>query len=221
MTAASLEQSVDDIVRRGRWAGKRVTGALERVRCLLVFSSMVLWAGMPIWSQDQPGRKGLWASVQPGYGSIERSSDQEQRSRHDGFALAFKLGGTVNRYVRLGAELNGWLLESYDLNDPAKGESVSQILAIVQAYPWPSRGLFLKAGAGRATYTNHRPFEFGSSGWGATLGVGYDLRAARKISVTPVANYSRGSLGGVENQLVNIRNRQYSALDFGVAITYP
>jgi len=33
--------------------------------------------------------------MQLGYGSIERSSDQEQRNRHDGFALAFKLGVTI------------------------------------------------------------------------------------------------------------------------------
>jgi hypothetical protein len=131
------------------------------------------------------------------------------------------LGGTLNRYVRLGAEINGWLLEAYDVHDPAKGESVSQVLMIAQVYPWPTRGLFLRAGAGRAMYTNHHPFEFGSRGWGGTIGVGYDWPVGKRISLTPVIKYSQGSLGGVENQLATIRNREYRVFDFGIALTYP
>ena len=194
--------------------------AVARMRCLLVLSTILLWPTPPVEAQNQPQRGGFWASVQPGYGSIARSSDQEQHERQAGFTLAFKLGATANRHVRVGAELNGWLLEWYSLNDPDKGESVAQILAIAQAYPWANRGLFLKAGAGRATYTTNDPDEFGSGGWGGTLGVGCDFRVANKISVTPAVNYSRGTLGDVANPLASIRNRRYSAVDFGVAMTY-
>lgn len=190
-------------------------------RRVLVILNLMLLASTPGWTQSLPERKGFWANIQFGYGWLAKSSDQEPYNREGAFALAFNLGGTLNRYVRLGAELNGWLLEAYDPYDPAKGESVSQILAIVEVYPWPARGLFLKAGVGRATYTNSHPFEFGSSGWGMTIGVGYDLPVGRRISLTPIVNYSLGSLGGVENQLVIIQNRRYSVFDFGIALSYP
>lgn len=186
-----------------------------------VLLSVMLVAAAPGWTQSKPARRGFWADVQFGYGVLDRSSDQEPHNRQGTFALAFTLGGTLSRYVLLGAELNGWLLEAYSLDDPAKGESVSQALAVVQVYPWPARGLFLKAGVGRATYTNHHPLEFGSSGWGEAIGVGYNWPIGKRISLTPVINYSRGNLGSVANQLVTIRNREYSVFDFGIALTYP
>jgi hypothetical protein len=185
---------------------------------LLLF--ILLLVAMPV-SVNGVARRGLWANMQLGYGSISRSSDQEPRQRQDAFALAYDLGGTLNHHVRLGVELNGWLLEAFDAYDPAKGESVSQAFIVAQVYPYSANNFFLKVGAGRAIYTNSHPFEFDSSGWGASIGMGYDFPIAKKISLTPVINYCRGSLGSVENQVSSIHHRKYSVLEFGVALTYP
>ena len=184
----------------------------------LVFLSMLLAGGRGVAHGQQ--RAGFWADVQLGYGRLQLGSDQEPHHGHDSFALAFDVGGTLNPHVRLGLELGGWLLESFSPDDPARGESVSHLLAIVEVYPWQGRGLFLKLGAGRAMYTISHPLEFDSSGWGGSIGVGCDVPIARKLCLTPVVNYSRGSLGGVDNQLVTVRNRTYDVLDFGLALAY-
>lgn len=189
-------------------------------RRVLVVLSIILMAGTPAWAQSKPERKGFWASVQFGYGLLDKFSDQEPHNQQDAFALAFNLGGTLNRHVRLGAQINGWLVEAYGLYDPAKGASLSQIFAIAQVYPWSARGVFLKVGAGRAIYTSHDPDEFGSSGWGQTIAVGYDWSVSRRFSLTPAINYSRGSLGHVDNVLVAVQNRRYRVFDFGIAVTY-
>jgi hypothetical protein len=194
---------------------------MNRAGRVLALLSFMCLAAAPGRAQTRPERRGFWADVQFGYGVVHRSSDQEPRQQQGTFALAFTLGGTLSRYVRLGGQLNGWLLEGFDVWDPAKGVSVSQALAIAQIYPWPARGLFLKVGAGRATYTNHHPFEFGSSGWGGTIGVGYNVLVGRRFALTPMVNYSGGSLGGVTNQIVTVQNRAYSVFDFGIALTYP
>jgi hypothetical protein len=103
----------------------------ERRPILLV---LVLLVATPGWAQENPERHGFWAGAQLGYGSLDRSSDQEPLQRQGVFAMAFRLGCTLHPCLRLGAELNGWLLEAFDPNDPAMGESVSQALVIAQIY---------------------------------------------------------------------------------------
>jgi hypothetical protein len=189
-------------------------------RRVLVVLSIILTAGTPAWGQRRPERQGLWAGAQVGYGVLDRFSDQEPHGDPGVVALAFNLGGTPNYHVRLGVQINGWLVEAYDPYDPATGASLSQIFATAQVCPWCARGVFLKHGAGRAIYTNHHPDEFGSSGWGQTIAVGYDWTVNRRFSLTPAINYSRGNLGHVDNVLVTVQNRRYRAFDFGIAVTY-
>jgi hypothetical protein len=193
---------------------------MMHARRVLVILSIMLMAGNSARTQSKPERKGFWASVQFGYGLLDKFSNQEPHNEQGAFALAFNLGGTLNRHVRLGAQINGWLIEAYDPYDPAKGASVSQIFAIAQVYPWSASGVFLKVGAGRAIYTNHHPDEFGSSGWGQTIAVGYDWPISRRFSLTPAINYGQGSLGRVDNVLATVQDRGYRVFDFGIAVTF-
>jgi hypothetical protein len=177
-------------------------------------------AAAPAWAQSDRTREGFWADIQLGYGVLDTSSDQEPGDQRGTFAFGLSLGSTLNRHVRLGVHIGGWLQEAFDPWDPEKGESVSQFLAVVLVHPWSARALFLRAGAGRAFYTDNDPNGFGSSGWGQTIGVGYDWPVGGRISLTPVVNYGRGTLGHVENALVTIRNRRYRVLEFGLGLSY-
>lgn len=84
----------------------------------------------------------------------------------------------------------------------------------------PDRDLFLKAGAGRSIYSNHHPSESGSSGWGATIGAGYDWPIGGKLALTPVINHSQGGLGRVEDQSGTSQSWEYCVFEFGIALTY-
>ena len=188
-------------------------------RALPILGATFLWAA-PAAAQNGPTRHGFWADVEFGYGQLEMSSDQEPLTRQSVFTLNFALGGWLNPHLRLGGELGGWLLEAFDVWDPSKGESVSQVRAIAQVYPWQERGFFLKAAVGQAIYTNEHPFEFDSKGWGGTIGAGYDLRVSDGFSLTPVVTFNQGTLGQVRNPVMTVRNRRYRAVDVGVAFTY-
>jgi hypothetical protein len=180
---------------------------------------MFLWAA-PAAAQNRLPHHGFWADVEFGYGRLAKSSDQEPLTRQGVFTLNFAVGGWLNHHLRLGGELGGWLLQGFSTIDPSIGESVSQVRVVGQWYPWPSRGLFVKAGAGRAIYTNEHPLEFDSEGWGGTIGAGYDLRVSGSFSLTPVVSFNRGSLGGVSNLVTTVRNRRYHVVDVGIALTY-
>ena len=191
-----------------------------RARNIVVILAGMLVTGAPGRTPGAPERQWFWASTQFGYGVLDKSSDQETHNQQGTFAMALDLGLTLNHHVRVGVQLNGWLLESYNVWDPAKGESVSQAFVITQVYPWSDCNAFVKAGVGRATYSNSGPLEFGSSGWGQTIGVGYDWPLGRGVSLTSTINYSQGGLGDVHNVLVTIYDRRYRVFDVGVGLTY-
>jgi hypothetical protein len=192
---------------------------MRDARAPVIIIAMLL-AAAPASAQDKPEPGGFWASMQVGYGRLDRFSDQESHDEQDAFALSFMLGGTLNRHLRLGAQVNGWLLEAYDFSDPARGESLSQIFIIADVYPWSSAGAFVRAGLGRAIYSNRDPNEWESSGWGQTVAVGYEQRVGGRFSLTPILSYGQGSLGDVVNAAVTIQNRRYHVFDLGIAVTY-
>jgi hypothetical protein len=194
---------------------------MQMPRILPVFIILLFLINSTGWSAPQPARRGFWASLQLGYGSVQRTADQEPRDQQDTFAMSYILGGTVTSYLRLGLELNGWLLEPYDVWDPAKGVGISQTFVIMQVYPGRSSGIFLKAGGGRSTFSDSHPTGFNSSGWGATVGLGYDLPLPKNILLTAVINYSNGGLGSVHNQILNVSHRKYKVFDARLAITIP
>jgi hypothetical protein len=73
-----------------------------------------------------------------------------------------------------------------------------------------AQGLFLKGGAGYSTLRVDNGTSTASDGsFGLLTGVGYDIRTGRNLSITPVANWYRGSFNGLSANV----------LDFGIGIT--
>ena len=169
---------------------------------------------------DRYTRGGFWAGWQGGHGSLHRSSSESPSSKTDCFTMAFKLGYTPVPPVRLGIELGGWLVEAGNLNNPEKGEGLAQYNLILQVYPRFVDRLYLRAGGGPAVYWNNHPLQFGSSGWGGTLGAGYEIPVERKVSVTPEFHYSEGTLADVNNPIVKSTHRRYHAVTISLGFTY-
>ena len=108
-------------------------------------------------------------------------------------ALWLALGGTVNPYLRLGGELNGWV---YEHNDPSgTGYRVTDYLvgALLtgQVYPVRTLGFFLKGGIGitrSGESISGGGYGVGETGFGYLGGLGYEVRLGRNIFLTPAAN---------------------------------
>ncbi|HVM42896.1 MAG TPA: outer membrane beta-barrel protein [Gemmatimonadales bacterium] len=176
-------------------------------------------AGSPALAQ-QP-RHGLWIGFGLGGGGLTRWSDQDARSTAGTLTGSLQGGVVLAPWLRVGLEANGWLLSASDLNDPTKGATVNELLAIARAYPWPSRGLFLKAGYGWASYGTNAAAGLGSSSFGAWLaGAGYELPVARNVSLTFAADWTRSPLGSVTDGVYTATGRRLQGWDLIVGAQY-
>jgi hypothetical protein len=161
-----------------------------------------------------------WVALELGEGQLKLTSDQFNTARDPVFALGFVGGHSLGNRARIGLELNGWLLQSFNLNNPAVGESVSNVLALVDVFPIRKTPIFLRAGPGLALYQNNRPGGFNGTGWSWTAGVGYEIPLAEKFGLAPIVDYAAGSLGDVRNTLAVETGRRYSVVEFKVAIAW-
>jgi hypothetical protein len=117
-------------------------------------------------------------------------------------------------------ELNGWLLQAFNLNDIAVGESISNVLAVADVFPVPRVPLFLRGWTGGAFYTNNCPEGYGGRGRAWMAGAGYEFRLGRRFSLAPIVDYAAGTLVDVRNVLTLETNRCYSVVEFKVAIVW-
>jgi hypothetical protein len=191
----------------------------ERVLVILVFLVGVL--GAPARAQTEEPVRPWWVGFEAGEGQLRFTSDQSAGSRMATFALGFTGGRNLGSRARIGIQVNGWLLQAFSLNDPTVGESVSNTLFITDAFPIPKRPLFVRGGAGWASYTNNRPNGFGGSGWAWTAGAGYEIPITRRLRLAPMLAYNAGTLGNSPGINSVETRRRYSVIEFRVELICP
>jgi hypothetical protein len=124
-------------------------------------------------------RQGFWIGLGLGAGSAGCEGCDD---RLMGVSGNLALGGTLNRHVLLGVFFNGWT-KSEDGSTLTGGTLTGGL----RVYPSARHGFFLTGGAGVGTIELDTE-TFGDTsdmGAGAMLGLGYDIRVGRGISVTP------------------------------------
>jgi hypothetical protein len=72
---------------------------------------------------------------------------------------------------------------------------MTTLAAFLDYYPLVARGFFITEGLGLSHYRANTSPAVTGTGWGAMLGLGYDLRVSRKVSLTPMASYAAASGG--------------------------
>ena len=139
----------------------------------------------PITAQDRPRHDGFWWGFGLGGGvegllwDFNPANDawEFDWDGQRGGAAHFRMGGTVNQQVLLGAEV----LLLWQENQPGQDVQRVNVMATALIYPG-SEGVFFKGGFGVATAENLGRDE---TGVGATLGAGYDFRIASNLYLTP------------------------------------
>ena len=141
-------------------------------------------------AQQAQTRQGFWIGGGLGYGSL----GCEGCDRVGAPSGYLKLGGTLRQNILIGVETNGWTKSEF-----GSRLTMGNVSGAVYWYPMTPNGLFVKGGAGYSVLDN----SFSStSGFGMLAGLGYDVRVAKNLSITPVANWFRGSFdGGAANVL--------------------
>jgi hypothetical protein len=135
---------------------------------------------MAVEEPNRHAREGFWFNAGLGYGSL--GCDGCGR-REGGLSGGIQLGGTLSDKWLLGGATTGWTRSEGGVT-----LTVGTVLALVRFYPSARGGFFLEGGLGLGTI--HASIDgFGSeseTGGGALLGLGYDIRVGRNVSLTPV-----------------------------------
>jgi len=186
--------------------------ALARV--LVAGATLTIWTAGTGLAQHPQKRQGLWIGAGLGYGSLGRTCDACQNFPGEGGPSGYvKVGATPDPRVLMGIEVNGW---RHDL----QGTTVTSGNAsfVVYAYPALASGFFLKGGLGVSLY---REDTTATTGFGLTAGAGYDIRVGENLSLTPVANFTFGSLGNLTPRAgVFLPGVQQTLLQLALGVTF-
>ena len=122
-------------------------------------------------------RDGFWFTVGMGYGT---AGCEDCFGRDSGLSGGLALGATLGDHVLLGVGTTGFARE-------IEGElfTIGTLDARVRVYPAKRSGFFINAGLGLGSASYASEYEFGL---GAMLGVGWDIRVGRNVSLTPFWN---------------------------------
>jgi hypothetical protein len=158
-------------------------GTLPRTALALAVITACLAGGALAQQSQQPQiRHGFWFSAGLGYGSL---GCQNCGGREGALSGNLSLGGTLSPKLLLGVSTNGWTK-----SQSGSTLTVGTLTAAVRFYPSPMGGFFLTGGLGLGTVSAGIS-GFGSAsqtGVAALLGLGYDIRMSRSISLTPYWN---------------------------------
>jgi hypothetical protein len=198
-------------------------------RWIVVSALTVLLGAAPATSlraqSPESHRRGFWLSLGGGVGGAQISCDDCASSRETSAVIHVALGGTLSKNFLLGVGTNVWQKkrERFTL-------SLVDVLGTVTAYPKSDGNFFLKAGAGLSFAQNE--LNEGSNtvsvdsgvGLGVIAGAGYDIRAWKKVSITPAVSYWYGQHDSVgfgillgESLLTNWR---HNVVDFTISFTF-
>lgn len=136
---------------------------------------------------DQGGRHGFWGALGVGAGG-EAFDLRDGLGYSDALyrpTVSLRLGGTPNRYLRLGGEVLGWINDQGD-----RTESLTSVLFITQLYPAPMTGLYLKGGLGlgRNEVDFNGGFGVGDTGFAGLLGAGWEVRVGKRWYLNPAVD---------------------------------
>lgn len=177
-------------------------------------------------SAEARGGLGLWYGLGIGGGVGKVGCNVCRGVWHVAPSAQLSFGGTVNPFLRLGLEGNGWLR-----NDSAFGvrDIMVGVGAVLYWYPRSAAGgYFLKAGLGPFFFRaeDSRVAEGGepdppitSTSFGGHLGIGYDLRRGR-LAFVPFFNVTASMYGGLSQDNSHLTDAGLSLIQLGVAVRW-
>ena len=139
---------------------------------------------LPALAQHPQVRQGFWFNAGLGYGSL---GCEDCDDREGGVSGALAVGGTLaGGKLYLGAGTNGWTKKNDDLDLRL---NVGTLTALIRWYPSATGGFFLLGGLGVGSIKLSRNnVSVEQTGGAAIIGLGYDFRVGKNVSLTPFWN---------------------------------
>jgi len=161
------------------------------------------------FADEKSIREDFWVGLDAGIGQVKLTlNDMDKKDVK--FFLGFEIGYAINPHLLTGIELSGWLYEPTDINNPLKGEGLSQVLIMTRFYPSIEHAIFAKIGGGYISHWNNINRTRRKNGLGISVGAGYDIHFRGNWFITPFLSYSLGEEG----------NQKHKALSLVAGITW-
>jgi hypothetical protein len=151
----------------------------------LVVLAIAMCSAQTLVAQGLPNtRQGFWIGFGLGPGSIGTDCFSCSSERTTGASGYLRLGGTVSPSILIGGESNGWARSESGVD-----ESMGFASAVLYWYPSRSGALYLKVGFGGMSYkVNDGPDEITATAGAGTVGIGYEFRVRRNMSIALFLN---------------------------------
>jgi hypothetical protein len=134
---------------------------------------------------DRNPRQGFWIGFGLGAGSVGADCSGCASDRTGGVSGYLRMGGTLSRHLLLGGEANGW-----SHSESGADESMGFGSVVLLWYPSATGAFYLKFGLGGMTYTANTPIgKIEATAGSGSLGLGYEFRVRRNMSLTPFLNF--------------------------------
>jgi hypothetical protein len=191
---------------------------MQRIlRAAAAATALLLFAGST-HAQRAHEHRGFWIGFGLGGGiNLTEGMDGESLAGGSGY---IRLGGTPSQRVLLGFESIGWARGS---SGTTLGRANSSF--VVLFYPTMDGGLFFKGGVGGASVA--RVSDEGNtttttteSGFGVTLGAGWDVRIGRNLYLSPNLDLLLQMLGEEEDPVLGNIPSTNSILLFTLGLTW-
>lgn len=146
-----------------------------------------------------------------GIGGGSTRLEHADADRRGSFGLDLGGGLWLRKEIGVGARLGGWTLEGFNLGDPSAGQSLSEAFAVIRLRPFGGWPTVIDIEGGWASYTANDPSLVlrEGDGWGARIGVAWDVAVSDSWSVAPTLV---GSWGRIHPDFSAERGFSYSSL---------
>ena len=195
-----------------------------RIATLALLGSLVITTTST--AQEVQAHRALWGGF--GIGGGVNLTDTFGGGSLWGFSGYGRIGGTLSQRVLLGAESSGWI-GSRDGVDYSRGN----VSALLLFYPSPRGGLYLKGGVGVSYVTTSisssttidgvlyfNSVSESSGGFGATAGVGYDVRLGRNIYLVPAIDWYLQAVGSETSSVFGTLPGTNNQISFSLGLVW-
>lgn len=188
------------------------------MRALTLVAGLLL-AAASLDAQARPNtRDKFWISFGFGVGSSGAECANCSEDRTTGFSGYLRMGGTVSPNVLLGGESSGWRHSEAGLD-----ESLGFVNFIAMFYPSRTGAFYLKIGLGGMSYrADDGANELTATAPAGIVGLGYEFRVKRNMSVVPFFNsLATSSVNArLNGQTVPTDDIQVTLVQLGVGLTW-
>jgi hypothetical protein len=178
---------------------RRTLGAAAVLGALVNSPATAQTPAPPPTSAPEPAsaRPGFWMDAGIGYGRLRLTcASCTSIVAATGPAYTISVGGAVSQNVVLGVQGELWSSGASALR-----QQVQTVVAMVQWYPWPRAGFFVRGGVGivrgSVALTADTTGAHSTKGTGValTLNAGYDIVLTRRLAVALQASTNVAALG--------------------------